>query len=214
MDSIKSIAGAGMMSRLDLPVGYYDLPPGWLVNLVTCLEMQKRPAIEAAQWPAGFTLKKLGRSDTALFRQVFRLIGEDLLWFSRLIMPETELADILGHRDVEAFALMKDGVAVGLLELNFRNMPDCELAFFGVAPQLVGTGAGRNLMREALTRAWARPINRLWVHTCHYDHPKALSFYIKVGFMPYKLMIEVHDDPRLSGHLPLTAASHVPLLNR
>lgn len=199
------------MTELNLPNGYYDLAPGQLVNLVTCLEMLKPPDVAAPTWPAGYRLVK-AKADT--YRSVFKAVGEDLMWFSRLIMPDEKLVSILENPQVESLILMQGDNAVGVLELNFTEMPDCELAFFGLVPGAVGTGLGKLLMQEGLFRAWQRPINRLWVHTCHYDHTKALSFYQKAGFVPYKLMVEVHDDARLSGHLPYAAARHVPLVRR
>ena len=202
------------MPELDLKTGYYDLPPGKLVNLVTSLEMLKRPEVAVASWPPGYHLVAASGDRLADYRHVFKAVGQDLLWFSRLIMPDDKLAAILGNPQIESLILMKGGEAVGLLELNFTAMPDCELAFFGLVPSEVGNGIGRLLMQEGLYRAWTRNITRIWVHTCHYDHPKALSFYQKAGFVPYKLMVEVHDDPRLSGHLPYAAAGHVPLVRR
>jgi GNAT superfamily N-acetyltransferase len=101
-----------------------------------------------------------------------------------------------------------------LLELNFTEESQCELAFFGLVPEAISKGWGSALMNEALRRAWEKPIERLWVHTCHYDHPKALGFYKASGFKPFQNMIELHDDPRLSGHLPLTCAPHVPLASK
>lgn len=200
------------MPALHLPNDYYDLPPGKLVNLVTCLEMTKNPQVMPPQWPGDCRLQRFRPDDLAAFRSLFRAIGQDLLWFSRLTMPDEKLAAILGDPEIECFALVKNGLNIGLLELNFTAQTDCELAFFGLIPSEVGTGLGRLLMQEATARAWTRPISRCWVHTCHYDHPKALSFYQRAGFKPYKLMLEVHDDPRLSGHLPPKAAPHVPLL--
>jgi hypothetical protein len=52
----------------------------------------------------------------------------------------------------------------------------------------------------------------MWVHTCSLDHPGAVAFYTRSGFTPYALMIEVADDPRLTGHLPESAGPHVPLI--
>ncbi|MBG1233634.1 GNAT family N-acetyltransferase [Aestuariivirga litoralis] len=200
------------MPELELTNGYYDLPKGKLVNLVTCLEMLNRPELAPVVWPEGYHLAPCNGADLASYRQVFRAVGQDLMWFSRLIMPDEALSAILTNPAIESSVLMKGPDAVGLLELNFAELPDCELAFFGLVPGEVGSGLGRLLMQEGLNRAWAQKINRLWVHTCHYDHPKALSFYQKAGFRPYKTMIEVHDDPRLSGHLPLSSAPHVPLV--
>ena len=201
------------MPELDLENGYYGLPRGKLLNVVICLEMKARPQTIGAGLPDGYVLKRLGQGDIATHRAIFRDVGEDLMWFSRLIMPDEKLKSVLADPNVESFAVMKGDVPVGILELNFREAPDCELAFFGVSKNTIGTGLGRALMNEALRRAWSRPISRLWVHTCHYDHPRALGFYQKSGFTPYARMIEVHDDPRLSGHLPLSAAPQVPMVD-
>ena len=65
---------------------------------------------------------------------------------------------------------------------------------------------------QALARAWAKPIRRFWVHTCTFDHPAALPFYVRSGFKPYALQIEVHPDPRLTGHLPRDVAPHIALI--
>ena len=67
-------------------------------------------------------------------------------------------------------------------------------------------------MNEALQRAWDQPIARLWVHTCTFDHPNALGFYQRSGFRPYQVMVEVHPDPRLTGHLPRKASPQVPVM--
>jgi hypothetical protein len=60
---------------------------------------------------------------------------------------------------------------------------------------------------------WVHKPQRIWVHTCTSDHPAALGFYRKMGFVPYKRAIEIADDPRLTGELPRTAAGHVPVVS-
>lgn len=194
-----------------LSVGYHPLPEGHLANVVTCLEMTARPALRPAV-DLGFTLERMGADDTGRFRALFSAIGQDIMWFSRLMLDEDALAGIIGDPRVSCFALVSEGQDVGLLELDFRQQGRCELSFFGVVPSAVGGGAGRFLMNEALTRAWAEPITRMWVHTCHYDHPSALAFYQRSGFRPYAVMVEVHADPRLTGHLPKHASPQVPLI--
>ncbi|MCA3560035.1 MAG: GNAT family N-acetyltransferase [Aestuariivirga sp.] len=197
--------------KVPLPVGYHPLPKGHLANLVTCLEMTAKPALRPAP-EQGFTLERMGAEDTGRFRALFRSIGQDIMWFSRLMLSEETLAAIIGHPGVQCFALVRDGHDMGLLELDFREQGQCELSFFGVAPSAVGGGAGRFLMNEALTRAWAQPITRMWVHTCHFDHPAALGFYQRSGFRPYAVMVEVHPDPRLTGAMPRHASPQAPLI--
>ena len=203
-----------LMPTLDLSNGYYDLPPGKLVNVVTCLEMLARPARELVAFPATLSLKRLGANDLAVHRELFRAIGRDIMWFSRLIMSDGDLAKILSDPAIESFALMRNGEAVGMLELNFAHAPDCELAFYGLVPSAIGGGLGRALMDEAIRKAWDRPIKRFWVHTCHFDSPQALPFYIRSGFVPYARMIEVHDDPRLAGKLDLDASPQIPIIRQ
>ena len=45
----------------------------------------------------------------------------------------------------------------GILELDFRKEGECELAFFGISPKLLGLGAGRWMMNQALDLAWFTP---------------------------------------------------------
>jgi GNAT superfamily N-acetyltransferase len=195
-----------------LAFGYSDLPPGKLANVVTCLEMHAKPEPRPAP-AAGLSLAPLNRGDLAGYRALFRAVGQDWMWFSRLAMADERLLAILADPGREHFALIKDGARAGILELDFSSAPgECELAFFGVIPAAIGSGAGRYLMNEAIARAWAKPISRFWVHTCTHDHPGALAFYIRSGFTPYRRMIEIHDDPRLLGLLPETASPHIPLI--
>ena len=81
-----------------------------------------------------------------------------------------------------------------------------------VARGRAGKGLGRALMDESIRRAWVKPISRYWVHTCTFDAPQALPFYIRSGFTPYARMVEIHDDPRLIGKLARDASPQVPLL--
>jgi GNAT superfamily N-acetyltransferase len=99
-----------------------------------------------------------------------------------------------------------------LLELDFRVTGECELLFFALTDKLVGTGTGRWLMNRALELAWARPIRRMWVHTCTLDHPGAVDFYRRSGFVPFGRQVEVCDDPRVTGLVRRDAAPHVPIL--
>jgi GNAT superfamily N-acetyltransferase len=195
-----------------LPPGYSAVPPGHVATVVTSLEMSSRPPLRPAQpFPPDFVLQPLERTIEA-YRHLYRTVGTDWLWFSRLVIPDDRLQAILDDPQVEFLVLRKDGRDVGILELDFRDAEACELAFFGVAPEAIGTGVGRTLMNEAITRAWSRPIKRFWVHTCSLDHPAALDFYRRSGFEPYAFQVEVFPDPRLTGALPRDCARHVPLL--
>jgi GNAT superfamily N-acetyltransferase len=127
-------------------------------------------------------------------------------------MPDHELLRILRDPRIEIYQLLANGAVAGLLELDFSVRGECELSFFGLLPQAIGRGSGRFLMSEAIRLAWAKPIKRFWVHTCTFDHPAALPFYQRAGFTPYQIAVEIHPDPRLTGHMPRTAAPQVPII--
>jgi len=194
-----------------LPDGYSDVPAGKIAAVVTHLEMTARPA--PSPDPSGaWTLRKLETPGLDWFRDLYRRVGEEWLWFSRLQMSDADLAAIIQSPLVEVHALVQDGRDEGLLELDFREPGQCELAFFGVTAKLIGSGAGRWLMNRALERAWLRQVARVWVHTCTHDHPVALAFYQRSGFRPFRRQVEIEDDPRLDGTVPRSAARHVPII--
>jgi GNAT superfamily N-acetyltransferase len=192
--------------------GYTDVPPGKIAAVVTYLELREPPAGETRPLPAGFSLERLTAPDLAAYRALFRAVGEPWLWFSRLSMTDAQLSAVLDDPLNEVYVLQTGGDAKGLLELDRRTPPDVEIGFLGVTPDLVGAGTGAAMMGFALERARVLAAPRVVLHTCSLDHPRALSFYLRLGFRPYKRAIEVADDPRLAGLLPLTAAPHVPVI--
>jgi GNAT superfamily N-acetyltransferase len=159
------------------------------------------------------TLKRVEVPQPEHYRELFRLVGAPWLWFSRLIMDDAHLASIIQHPKVELYAVLDEAEReVGILEVDFREPHECELAFIGLIPQLSGIGHGRWLLSEALQRAWRDEVRRVHVHTCSLDHPAALGAYRRAGFVPFKRAIERFPDPRLLGILPRECAPQIPLL--
>jgi GNAT superfamily N-acetyltransferase len=192
--------------------GYTALPPGKIAAVVTYLEMRNPPPEVPAPTSSEFAIRRVQQADLHWYRGLYRQIGEPWLWFSRLRMPDAELSATIHDPHVDVFALSHEGIDKGLLEFDRRQFPDIELSFFGVVPALIGKGAGRALLQQGLAAAWEYRPQRVWLHTCTLDHPRALEFYQKAGFIPYKRAVEVADDPRLSGDVPLTVAPQIPRL--
>ncbi len=194
--------------------GFYDVPPGRLATVVTHLEMNAPAPPRPCKPATAARLEDQPAPTPRWYRDLFtRVGGHDWLWVSRLKLTDEQLAAIIGDARVEISALVLNGRAEGLLELDFRRQGACELAFFGVTPALIGTGAGRFLMNQAIRRAWARPIRRFHVHTCTLDHPDALGFYRRSGFVPVSQQIEIDDDPRIGGEFARSAGPHVPVFD-
>lgn len=186
---------------------------GELAAVVTSLEMRDRP--RPRPLPASpLRLARWVEPDLQNYRTLFRRVGSPWLWFSRLVLDDAALTSILRDSAVEVHAVVdRGGIEVGMLELDFRKAGECELAFFGLVPELTGKGLGGWLMGHALALGWRKGVERMWVHTCTLDHPGALGFYRRHGFMPFARAIETFADPRLIGILPRDAAPQTPLID-
>jgi GNAT superfamily N-acetyltransferase len=184
---------------------------GELAAVVTYLEMRSPTTSEVPT--STLDLQRINKPGPERYRALFHLVGEPWLWFSRLVLDDEKLRAIIENPEVELYAVRDgNGRNVGMLELDFREPAQCELAFLGLTPDLSGLGHGRWLLAEAVSRAWREDIERVHVHTCSLDHPAALSAYRRAGFAPYKRAIERFPDPRLLGILPKDCAPQVPLL--
>jgi GNAT superfamily N-acetyltransferase len=166
-----------------------------------------RPERAEPQW----SVRPVAAPGVDWYRALYRRVGGPYLWASRLALDDAHLAAILRDPPVAVFAFADGASEEGLLELDFRIEGECEIVYFGVTERFVGSGAGRFVMNRAVEAAWARPIRRLWLHTCTLDHPRAIPFYERSGFVQYKREIEIFADPRVTGGLPRDLAPEIPI---
>lgn len=192
---------------------FTPIAKGEIGAIVTSLEMRNRPPLRAL--PASdLQLERWIEPAADKYRALYRRIGEPWLWFSRLTLDDAELCTIIHDPKVRIWAVIDQrGIELGIVELDFRETRQCEIAFFGLVPELSGMGHGKWLMALALQVGWSEPgVERMWVHTCTLDAPSALSFYIKSGFKPYLRQVETFADPRLTGLIRRDAAPHIPVI--
>ena len=192
--------------------GLHDVPEGKVAEVVTSLEMLAPPPLRPEIANAPWRLSRLQDPNPDEYLALYRAVGTDWLWFTRLVMPQAELLEALRDPAVEIYRLEAENSEVGFLELDFREAQTCELTYFGVSSGLIGGGAARWMMNRAIQRAWSAPIQRFWVHTCTLDHQGAVQFYVRSGFKAFRRQIEIADDPRLAGLAPLDSAPHAPVI--
>lgn len=192
---------------------FVPIAHGEIGAIVTSLEMTSRPPLRAMP-PSDLQLERWNAPTPDKYRALYRRVGEPWLWFSRLELDNETLSAIIHDPKVRIWAVLdRRGIEVGIVELDFRETGQCEIAFFGLVPELAGKGYGRWLMAMTLQAGWAEPgVERMWVHTCTLDGPGALNFYVKSGFTPYQRQIETFPDPRLTGLIPREAAPQIPLI--
>ncbi len=193
------------------------LPAGTLASVVTFLEMRAPPADLATRLAepaaAGLAFAPLGGADIDLYLDIFRRVGTPWLWNGRLWLERDALAALLDDPGLEAAFVRRGADIIGLVELDRRVPGETEIVYFGLVPGETGAGLGRSLMARLLAEAWTGDVGRVWLHTCTFDHPGALAFYRRQGFVPYARAIETVRDPRLAGLLPRDAAPQIPLLD-
>lgn len=193
--------------------GYTDLPDDKIAVVVTLLEMTTAPDTPLAGDRQDVSLERWVSPGAADYKKLFREIGEDWLWCGRLVLDDDSLEAVLAATGLEVFTPVIGGRAMGLLEIDYSDPENPELAYFGLIPSAVGSGLGRWLMAQAVRMVWSRPqTKRFWLHTCTGDSPQAIGFYRSCGFVPYKRAIEVMDDPRATGLLGTDKGPHVPFL--
>ncbi|MDE0967968.1 MAG: GNAT family N-acetyltransferase [Octadecabacter sp.] len=191
---------------------FWDVPVGKIASVVTHLQMFERPAPrKIPPFIADLIVHETPNLDW--YRDLFKRVGgQDWMWFSRLGMNDAELSAILHCENLHLYSVRVDGYDEGILELDFRVPGECELGYFGLTSAMVGMGAGRWLMEHALDKAWSQVIHRFHVHTCTLDSPQALPFYMRTGFVAYHRQVEIADDPRKVGVLPMDSAPQEPII--
>ena len=113
-------------------------------------------------------------------------------------MPDKKLESIISDKAVYIFALYIGGQPGGYFELDYRNEPEMELAYFGLFPEFIGKGFGAYLLKAAILEAWSNNLSRFWVHTCNLDHPNALRLYQRFGFEVYNQEVELINEPKMN----------------
>jgi len=189
------------------------VPNGCIAAIVTHLEMTAPPTGPVSAPPRqGLSLRPVPNPSVAWYLCLYRAVGEDWLWASRLFSSDADLAAIIQHPEVAVYAICDGEREIGIVELDRRAAPDCEIVFFGLVAEVLGQGIGRWAMGAVQRLAFGGGANRLWLHTCTLDHPGAVEFYQALGFRAFRREVEIVPDPRLAGLTRRDAAPYHPVI--
>ncbi|HMD62972.1 MAG TPA: GNAT family N-acetyltransferase [Stellaceae bacterium] len=175
-----------------------------LEDVITYLEMLERPS--GRRVPAPFDRLAVMRAENctvSFYRYLYNTVGAPWLWFERRLVDDAALAVLVANPTIEIFVLYVRGVPAGFFELDTAAPRVTKLCYFGLIPDFIGRRLGPYLLQAAVDQAWSRPLERFWLHTSTFDHPKALSVYQQAGFVVYDRRRVSFDDPRERGILPL-----------
>ncbi|MEM7547416.1 MAG: GNAT family N-acetyltransferase [Pseudomonadota bacterium] len=159
----------------------------WLDYTVTYLEMTTRPEGPRRPMPAlpGFMVLRAEAPPARWFLHLYDSVGEGHEWTDWHRRPVAELEAFIADPEVAIFTVMIQGWTAGFFMLDWRKAGQCDLAYFGLAPEAQGRGIGAYLLDTAIRTGWAeKGVTRMTVETCTLDDPRALPMYQRAGFSP------------------------------
>ena len=198
---------AGRLAGRDRPRVCQDAVTA-LEDVITYLEMLERPTGRRVPVPLDkLALMRAEDCTVSFYRYMYDTVGRPWLWFERRLVDDAALAALIAKPTIEIFVLYVRGVPAGFFELDTAAARETKLCYFGLIPDFIGRRLGPYLLQAAIDQAWSRPLDRFWLHTSTFDHPKALATYQRAGFVVYARRRVWFDDPRDFGILPKTEQS-------
>ncbi len=144
------------------------------------LEYPKNAPIPDPQ--EGVSVEEWDMPEVKDYLDMYTNVGEKYGWSQRLLMEKTQLVSLLQRNSVSIFLYNIDGVNAGYFEVDFTIDGKAEIVYLGLTPDYIGKGYGKSIMYEAIRKAGQDGQNQVWLHTCEFDHEKALDTYLKAGF--------------------------------
>ncbi|RPI90353.1 MAG: GNAT family N-acetyltransferase [Planctomycetaceae bacterium] len=156
------------------------------------LEMRSITDTQSPELPHGLQVMRASPPRVTYYRFLYDAVGRDWNWIGRKSLGDDELRAVISDPANELFVLYDRGSPVGFAELDLRITGEIELKYFGLFPDSIGRGWGRVFLASVLWTAWQRQPRRVWLHTCTEDHPRALDFYLRAGFVIYDQECDAH----------------------
>jgi GNAT superfamily N-acetyltransferase len=177
------------------------------VVMVVFMRMNSRPPAPPVSLPAAVTLAP-ERLDVAAYRRLYNDVGTPWLWWLRRVMPDALLARHLANPAVAIHVLRINGEPAGFFETESTTWPDINLNYFGLRPNAIGLGLGKQMLNAAIASVFTGTpgLRGLTVNTCTADHPRALPNYLAAGFTEIRRVREIWDIPTRLG---LTIPTHL-----
>ena len=119
-------------------------------------------------------------------RSFYLAVGEPWQWLDRRDWTEAQWRGYAAADTLRTFVVEHRTTSAGYFELRREQSGDVEIVNLGLLPPFIGKGLGGPLLSQALRRAWSWDAERVWLHTCSEDHPRALDNYLKSGFAVFK----------------------------
>ena len=147
----------------------------------------------------------------SFYRYLYDTVGEPWLWFERRLDRRRGAggADRTSRRS-RSLSCTCAACPPASSSSTPRRRARRSCAISGSSPTLSGAGSAPTCCRRRSIRPGRDRIDRFWLHTSTFDHPKALGIYQRAGFVVYARRRVSFDDPRDLGILPKDGTELAP----
>ena len=151
------------------------------------LEMEDIKLFKNVSGSNAISFLKAISPNTSYFLYLYKEVGRKYEWTDWLRSERGELDSFLTDANVFLYSLILHGVPKGFFVLDYRQLPICDLAYFGLFDDLTGKGIGKLMMNRVFEAVIEHgDVKTLTVNTNTLDHSSALPLYQKAGFNIYK----------------------------
>ena len=118
----------------------------------------------------------------------YKNVGKKHRWTDRLVWSEMEWIKYSSNSKVETYIMKVENELAGYFELiSHLDINEIEIAYFGLLEEYHNKKLGAYLLSTAIKKSFKKNnINRVWAHTCSFDHKNALKNYLARGMKVYK----------------------------
>ncbi len=141
---------------------------------------------ETSSAAASIEIRPLAESDFAAASELLAELGRPQMTAESRSHKQEVFARHLANRETASLIAMRDGRAIGLLSLHFRERlsqpaPEAWIPDFVVTADEQGRGAAQALLNRAIEMAGERGCYRVVLES-HYHRQRAYRFYAREGF--------------------------------
>ena len=150
------------------------------------LEIKKKKK-ESLIFPPNIKISLDKEKDININKFFYRQVGKEHFWRDRLLWSDKEWNKYVSNNNLETGIRKINNNLVGFYEQEFHVLKnEIELIQMGILKEYQEKKFGSFLLKYIINKAFARKVNRVWVHTCTLDHKHALNNYLSKGFSVFK----------------------------
>ena len=150
-----------------------------------------RPLEYSGHTPPSLSLRLLEKPiDVRYYLELYQGVGLNCNWLDRLVMPESELEELINRDDVHIYLFFREDDPCGFVEL-VEGAGFVEILYFGLFSEFLGLGLGVACLKQSVEKAWELEPEWLELNTSELDNPNALDVYRRAGFKVYQERMEM-----------------------